>query len=112
MNQIFNQGIFMLAIISPAKTLDFETPAPNFPFANSQSKLTAYSQQLVDICKQFSPAELGSLMSISDKLASLNVARFAEWQVEHNEKMLKRLYLRLKAMFIPGWMRKRLLKHK
>ncbi|WGE88205.1 peroxide stress protein YaaA [Actinobacillus equuli subsp. haemolyticus] len=79
----------MLAIISPAKTLDFETSAPNFPFANSQSKLTAYSQQLIDICKQFSPAELGSLMSISDKLASLNVARFAEWQLEHNEQNAK-----------------------
>lgn len=77
----------MLAIISPAKTLDFETPAPHFAF--SQPNLTAYSQELIDICKQFSPAELGSLMSISDKLASLNVARFAEWQLTHNEKNAK-----------------------
>ena len=79
----------MLAIISPAKTLDFETPAPHFPLANSQPQLTAYSQQLIDICKQFSPADLGSLMSISDKLASLNVARFAEWQLEHHEQNAK-----------------------
>ncbi|WP_018650983.1 peroxide stress protein YaaA [Actinobacillus capsulatus] len=79
----------MLVIISPAKTLDFETPAPNFSFANSQPILTAYSQQLIDICKQFSPAELGSLMLISDKLASLNVARFAEWQLEHHEQNAK-----------------------
>lgn len=77
----------MLAIISPAKTLDFETNIDGFAF--SQPELTAYSQQLIDICKQFSPAELGSLMSISDKLASLNVARFAQWQVEHNEQNAK-----------------------
>ena len=70
----------MLAIISPAKTLDFETAAPQFAF--SQPNLTAYSQELIKICQQFTPAELGSLMSISDKLASLNVARFAEWQLE------------------------------
>ena len=72
----------MLAIISPAKTLDFETPSPEFAF--SQPNLTAYSQQLIEICQKFSPAELASLMSISDKLASLNVARFAQWQLEHN----------------------------
>lgn len=77
----------MLAIISPAKTLDFETPAPHFAF--SQPELTAYSQELIEICKQFTPAELGSLMSISDKLASLNVARFAEWQLTHNEQNAK-----------------------
>lgn len=72
----------MLAIISPAKTLDFETPSPEFAF--SQPNLTTYSQQLIEICQKFSPAELASLMSISDKLASLNVARFAQWQLEHN----------------------------
>ena len=69
----------MLAIISPAKTLDFETPVPQFAF--SQPNLTDYSQELIEICQQFSPAELGLLMSISDKLASLNVASFSEWQI-------------------------------
>ena len=77
----------MLAIISPAKTLDFETKIDGFAF--SQPELTAYSRQLIDICKQFSPAEVASLMSISDKLASLNVARFAEWTMEHNEQNAK-----------------------
>ncbi|WP_301098252.1 peroxide stress protein YaaA [Otariodibacter sp.] len=77
----------MLAIISPAKTLDYETKIEGFTF--SQPELTAYSQQLIDICKQMTPAEVASLMSISDKLASLNVARFAEWKLEHNEKNAK-----------------------
>lgn len=73
----------MLAIISPAKTLDFESDTPKFLF--SQPTLTDYSEQLVAICRQFSPAQLASLMSISDKLAGLNVARFAEWQKTHDE---------------------------
>lgn len=77
----------MLAIISPAKTLDFDTKISGFVF--SQPNLIAYSQSLIDICKQLSPAELGSLMSISDKLAALNVARFAEWQKEHTEQNAK-----------------------
>lgn len=77
----------MLAIISPAKTLDFESKVGNFTF--SQPELTAYSQQLIDICKQFTPAEVASLMSISDKLAALNVARFDQWQQEHNEQNAK-----------------------
>lgn len=77
----------MLAIISPAKTLDFETKIDGFTF--SQPELTDYSQQLIDICKQLTPAEVGSLMSISDKLAALNVARFAEWQLEHTEQNAK-----------------------
>ncbi|NBI13579.1 peroxide stress protein YaaA [[Haemophilus] felis] len=72
----------MLAIISPAKTLDFENEVPSFEF--TQPQLTKYSEQLIDICRQFSPAEIASLMSISDKLAGLNCARFAEWQKEHN----------------------------
>ena len=74
----------MLAIISPAKTLDFESAIRNLPV--SQPHLTDYSEQLIEICRQLSPQDLSSLMSISDKLAGLNAARFAEWTKSHNEK--------------------------
>ena len=74
----------MLAIISPAKTLDFESAVRNLPV--SQPYLTDYSEQLIEICRQLSPQDLSSLMSISDKLAGLNAARFAEWTKSHNEK--------------------------
>lgn len=73
----------MLALISPAKTLDFESAVPNFTF--SQPHLTDYSHQLIEQCRQLSPAEIASLMSISDKLASLNFGRFADWQQTHHE---------------------------
>ncbi|QLB13593.1 hypothetical protein EV697_10535 [Bisgaardia hudsonensis] len=71
----------MLAIISPAKTLDFKSEIPTFNF--SQPELTDYSEKLIEICRQLSPAEIASLMSISDKLAGLNAARFSEWKKEH-----------------------------
>lgn len=90
----------MLAIISPAKTLDFETKIDGFTF--SQPELTTYSQQLIEICKQLSPTEVGSLMSISDKLAALNVARFTEWQVEHTEKNSKEAIFAFKGDVYTG----------
>ena len=73
----------MLAIISPAKTLDFESAVKNFPV--SQPHFTDYSEQLIEVCRKLSPQDLSSLMSISDKLAGLNAARFAEWTKIHNE---------------------------
>lgn len=72
----------MLAVISPAKTLDYQSAVKKFDF--SQPQLTQHSQQLIEICRQLAPAEIASLMHISDKLAGLNAARFAQWQVEHN----------------------------
>lgn len=72
----------MLAIISPAKTLDYSSATPAFDF--SQPQFVPQSEQLIQICRQLSPADIASLMSISDKLAGLNVARFAQWRPEHH----------------------------
>lgn len=74
----------MLAIISPAKSLDYESAVEKFDVF--QPHLADYSAQLIEICRQFSPAQIASLMSISDKLAGLNAVRFAEWQKKHNEE--------------------------
>ncbi|KGQ30518.1 hypothetical protein P375_09475 [Gallibacterium genomosp. 2] len=77
----------MLAIISPAKTLDFSTPSPISSY--TQPDLTQYSQQLIEICRRLTPAEIASLMKISDKLAGLNAARFAEWVLQHHTENSK-----------------------
>ncbi|PVZ88939.1 peroxide stress protein YaaA [Serratia sp. S1B] len=68
----------MLIIISPAKTLDYDSPLATQRF--TQPELLAQSQQLINICRQLTPAQIATLMSISDKLAGLNAARFGEWQ--------------------------------
>ncbi|GAA4873913.1 peroxide stress protein YaaA [Ferrimonas pelagia] len=68
----------MLAVISPAKNLDFETPA--HVDAYTQPALLADAEALMTTCRQLTPADLASLMKLSDKLAGLNAARFAQWQ--------------------------------
>lgn len=67
----------MLVVVSPAKNLDFETPVP--VKTATQPALLNDSEQLAERCKTLSPAEIGSLMHISDKLATLNANRFAEF---------------------------------
>ena len=67
----------MLYLISPAKNLDFETPATTKKF--TQPELMEHAQELAQVCVDLTPQDLSSLMGISDKLAGLNAARFAEW---------------------------------
>ncbi len=67
----------MLAVISPAKNLDYQTPTPTSAYTEPQ--MLAHTQQLVEQCRHLSPAELSSLMGISDKLALLNAQRFADF---------------------------------
>lgn len=73
----------MLAIISPAKTLDYHSSLPELTV--TQPALTEYSQQLIEMCRALSPQDIASLMKISDKLSGLNAARFAEWTLSHNQ---------------------------
>ncbi|MCH1924492.1 peroxide stress protein YaaA [Shewanella sp. C32] len=68
----------MLILISPAKTLDFETPAPVAEY--SLPMFLDDSQVLIDVCRQLTPVQIAKLMSVSDKIAGLNAARFASWQ--------------------------------
>ncbi|WP_345830432.1 peroxide stress protein YaaA [Erwinia sp. HDF1-3R] len=67
----------MLMVISPAKTLDFESPLATRRF--TQPALLDDSQKLIEIARQLTPAQIGTLMSISDKLAHLNAERFNDW---------------------------------
>ena len=70
----------MLALISPAKTLDYETTLPSSNF--TQPRLLDKSEQLIEVCRELSASQLVSLMSVSEKIAQLNVARFQDWQTE------------------------------
>ncbi|MFC0268925.1 peroxide stress protein YaaA [Kushneria aurantia] len=81
----------MLSVLSPAKTLDFDTP-PTTEVATEPDYLEA-SRQLVDILRDFSPQQLSKLMKISDKLAGLNAARFAEWQTPFDRGNAKQAVL-------------------
>lgn len=68
----------MLMILSPAKTLDYETPLK--VRKHTSPGFLDESQQLIDSLRTLQPADLRKLMGISDKLAGLNAARYAEWR--------------------------------
>ena len=72
----------MLALISPAKTLDYETALP--ADVHTLPRLLTHSQQLIDISRQLSATQIADLMKVSEKIAQLNVARFKDWQPEFN----------------------------
>lgn len=73
----------MLIVISPAKTLDYESPLPEVDA--TQPRLLAHSKELVAQARQLSPAEIASLMKVSDKIAHLNVERFDDWHTPFTE---------------------------
>ncbi|MDX7999008.1 peroxide stress protein YaaA [Xenorhabdus sp. Reich] len=90
----------MLITISPAKTLDYESPLATEKY--SQPELLAESQQLIDVCRTLTPAQIGSLMSISDKLAGLNAARFGEWQPNFTPENARQAILAFKGDVYTG----------
>lgn len=67
----------MLAVISPAKTLDFSTPDPKIEF--SQPELLDHAEELVGVMKKKSAGDIAKLMSVSDKLAELNRDRYRDF---------------------------------
>ncbi|MFY7863655.1 peroxide stress protein YaaA [Roseateles sp.] len=77
----------MLYLISPAKSLDYETPTPDPLLAlSSQPQFVPQSSQLIKLLKTKSPADVAEMMDLSAPLAELNVARFQSWRPEftHN----------------------------
>ena len=68
----------MLTVISPAKTLDFDSPPVTD--AHSQPAHLTQSRKLVRRLRELSAADLSRLMKISDDLAQLNRERYQHWK--------------------------------
>lgn len=81
----------MLVVLSPAKSLDFETPA--HISKSTKPAFVPQSEVLVDILRPMSPADLSSLMSISDALGTLNAARFEQWSPKFPKSQSKQALL-------------------
>ncbi|TAJ09724.1 peroxide stress protein YaaA [Marinilabiliaceae bacterium JC017] len=77
----------MHILISPAKTLDFETSVS----INSSSdiRFPQQSEALISILKNQSPTQLSKLMKISQPLAELNFHRFRNWHYPFNQQQTK-----------------------
>lgn len=74
----------MLAILSPAKTLDYESPVPDLPLTTPD--FPKESKTLIALLRELSVQQIGDLMGISDKLAALNVARYTDWSPRFTDK--------------------------
>jgi cytoplasmic iron level regulating protein YaaA (DUF328/UPF0246 family) len=68
----------MLTIISPAKTLDFESPALTDEF--TQPEHLTQSRKLIRRLRELSSPEISSLMKVSSNIADLNVERNRRWK--------------------------------
>lgn len=71
----------MLFLLSPAKSLDYETPVPAPVLRRASEPLfTAEAAELIALMRGKPAAEVAALMDLSAPLAELNVARYAAWQ--------------------------------
>lgn len=68
----------VLIVVSPAKSLDYESPLATKK--SSEPRMLDEASALVDVMAKKSPADLRKLMSISPALAELNFDRFQDWQ--------------------------------
>jgi cytoplasmic iron level regulating protein YaaA (DUF328/UPF0246 family) len=67
----------MIAVISPAKTLDYDSPLP--PLDPTEPRFADEAATLAKAAARLGPAKLGDLMKISPALATLNAARFRDF---------------------------------
>jgi cytoplasmic iron level regulating protein YaaA (DUF328/UPF0246 family) len=90
----------MIILLSPAKTLDFETP----PHTRKHSKAVFLKQasELVDQLSGYSPKKLSSLMGISDKLAKENSERYQNWKTPFSLNNAKQSVLAFKGDVYTG----------
>lgn len=90
----------MLTVISPAKTLDFESQP--ITSCHTQPKFLAQSEALIGELKQLSVPGVASLMKLSDKLAGLNMARFQTWATPFSLDNAKQAVLAFKGDVYTG----------
>ncbi|MDD9888969.1 MAG: peroxide stress protein YaaA [Gammaproteobacteria bacterium] len=85
----------MLTVVSPAKSLDFTTKTKTKKY--SDPSFLSEAEQLVQGLQKLQPAQLSSLMDISEDLAVQNFERYAEWQRPFNLKNAKQAIFAFKG---------------
>lgn len=89
----------MLLVLSPSKTLDYETPidAPH-----TQPSMLAESEKLIKELRKFDEKKLGKLMDISPKLSALNVQRYRDFKTPFSTKNARQAILAFKGDVYDG----------
>lgn len=73
----------MIAVVSPAKNLDFKS---TYDVQTTKPRLLDCTSELIDVMRTKSVDDVKDLMSISRQLAGLNVHRYKEFQLEHDRE--------------------------
>ena len=81
----------MLFLLSPAKSLDYDTP-PQVS-THTQPLFIRQSAALIDVLKTKTPQHISSLMKLSDALSGLNVGRYQAWSKKTTAKNAKQAVL-------------------
>lgn len=90
----------MLIVISPAKTLDYETPPKTKVFTIPD--YLKQSQQLINRLRNLSSLDISELMKVSTKIADLNFDRYESWKKPFTEKNAKQAILAFKGDVYTG----------
>ena len=90
----------MLTLISPAKTLDFDTP-PTTRKA-TQPRFLERAGELVDDARKMEPDDIRALMGVSENIAQLNHARFMNWSAPFSLDNAKQSVLAFKGDVYTG----------
>lgn len=90
----------MLLLISPAKTLDYQSPLATKRY--TQPELLEYSQQLIGEARNLSEAQIKALMGVSDNIASLNATRFHDWHPDFTPDNARQAILAFKGDVYTG----------
>ncbi len=74
----------MLFLLSPAKSLDYESPLP--AVTASQPQFVAQSAELISTLKKKTPKQIAELMDLSEALAKLNTDRYKAWTPQFTQE--------------------------
>lgn len=81
----------MLFLLSPAKSLDYESPLNGQ--RHTAPLFVQQSKALIAVLRDYSPLQISRLMDLSDALSGLNVARYQAWSVRATPKNARQALL-------------------
>lgn len=90
----------MLIVVSPAKTLDYDTPPKTKTF--TMPDYLDDSAELIHRMREFSALDISDLMKVSSKIAELNFDRYEAWNKKFTEKNAKQSVLAFKGDVYTG----------
>jgi cytoplasmic iron level regulating protein YaaA (DUF328/UPF0246 family) len=91
----------VLSVLSPAKTLDYETQPTTRK--STQPLFIDEAASLIGQAQTMNPEDIQALMGVSANIAALNHERFMNWQPNFSLQNAKQAVLALKATSTRGW---------